>query len=215
MASMDFNKVIGTVSTGILLEGFYTRLYDPFVNEIGTPDEQGKVYYTRMNAEDGAAVTGINIEIKIKPLREFLFTSGFTIQSSKYDVVQEFNTREFFRTPSNYGYFNLDWDFAKSICFSLTGTYTGSMLVPYFGPDTDPVSGELRESDPFFDLGIKIHYNIKLNGATLQLFAGIKNIFNSYQSDFDSGIDRDPAYMYGPVLPRSIYFGIKIGNMLK
>jgi outer membrane receptor for ferrienterochelin and colicins len=214
MTSLDFNKQIGNVSTGLLIEGFYTRLNDPFVNEIGVPDEEGKVLYTRMNAEDGAVVKGVNIEFKIKPLKEFSFTSGFTLQSSKYDIEQEFDTRDFFRTPSDYGYFNLDWDFIKNICLSVTGTYTGKMLVPYFGPLTNPDIGELRKSDPFFDLGSKIHYNIKLNGLTLQVFSGIKNIFNSFQSDFDSGIERDPAYMYGPVSPRTIYFGIKIGNKI-
>jgi len=214
MTSLDFNKLIGTVSTGLLIEGFYTRLNDPFVNEIGVPDEEGKVLYTRRNAEDGAVVKGVNIELKIKPLREFSFTSGFTLQSSRYDVEQEFDTRNFFRTPSDYGYFNLDWDFIKNICLSVTGTYTGRMLVPYFGPLTDPDTGELRKSDSFYDLGSKIHYNIKLNGATLQVFSGIKNIFNSFQSDFDSGIERDPAYMYGPMSPRTIYFGIKIGNKI-
>jgi len=214
MASADLNKLIGTVSTGLLIEGFYTRLNDPFVNEIGTPDEEGKVLYTRTNAEDGAVVKGVNMELKLKPLRVFSLTSGFTIQTSKYDVEQEFNTREFFRTPSDYGYFNMDWDFVRDICFSLTGTYTGRMLVPYFGPDTDSDTGELRESDPFFDLGSRIHYNINLSGATLQIYTGIKNIFNSYQSDFDSGIDRDPSYIYGPVSPRTVYFGIKIGNKL-
>jgi len=30
----------------------------------------------------------------------------------------------------------------------------------------------------------------------------------------DSGIDRDPSYIYGPVSPRTIYFGIKTGNEL-
>ncbi len=214
MTSLDFNKLIGTVSTGLLIEGFYTRLNDPFVNEIGVPDEEGKVIYTRKNAEDGAVVKGVNIELKAKPLREFSFTSGFTIQSSKYDIEQEFDTRNFFRTPSDYGYFNLDWDCVKNICLSVTGTYTGKMLVPYFGPLTDPDTGELRKSDPFFDLGSKIQYNIKLNGATLQVFSGIKNIFNSFQSDFDSGIERDPSYMYGPMSPRTIYFGIKIGNKI-
>ncbi|MCE5347903.1 MAG: TonB-dependent receptor [Bacteroidales bacterium] len=214
MGSLDFNKLIGTVSTGLLIEGFYTRLEDPFVNEIGIPDENGKVLYTRMNAEDGAVVKGINVELKLKPLQDFSLTSGFTVQSSMYDAEQQFNKKDFFRTPSDYGYFNIDWDFVKNICISATGTYTGKMLVPYFGPLTDPDIGELRKSDPFFDLGSKIHYNIKLNGATLQLFAGIKNIFNSFQSDFDSGIDRDPAYIYGPVSPRTIYFGIKIGNKI-
>jgi len=214
MASMDFNKLIGTVNTGILVEAFYTRLKDPFVNEIGVPDEDGKVIYTRMNAEDGAVVRGVNIELKVKPLSDFFLTSGFTLQSSLYDAEQEFNTRKFFRSPSDYGYFNLDWDFAEQFCWSVTGSYTGKMAVPYFGPLTDPDLGELKESDPFFDLGTRLSYSVKINGSSIQFFSGVKNIFNSFQSDFDEGIDRDPAYMYGPVAPRTIFFGIRIGNKL-
>ncbi len=214
MASLDFNRLIGTVTTGLLIEGFYTRLNNPFVNDIGDPDENGKVIYTRTNAENGAVVKGINIELKIKPLENFALTSGFTKQSSRYDLEQEFNTREFFRAPSSYGYMDIDWDFVEDVCLSLTGTYTGKMHVPYFGIHTDPEAGELRKTNPFWDLGAKIHYNIKINGATLQLFAGAKNIFNSFQSDFDTGVDRDPAYIYGPLSPRSIYLGIKIGNKL-
>ncbi len=214
MTSLDFNGLIGTVSTSFLIEGFYTRLKDPFVNEIGLPDEAGRVLYTRMNAEDGAVVKGLNMELRVRPLKGFSFLSGFTVQSSKYDLNQEFSTRRFFRTPADYGYFSMDWNPVSSLCLSATGTYTGKMLIPYFGPRTDPDEGELRESSPFFDLGIKLQYNIKLNGAALQLFTGLKNIFNSYQSDFDSGINRDPAYMYGPLLPRTLYFGMKIGNKL-
>jgi len=88
-------------------------------------------------------------------------------------------------------------------------------LVPYFGTELpDPETGELRESDSFMELGMKISYGIRLNGATLQLFTGVKNIFNAYQDDFDSGVDRDPGYIYGPTSPRMIYAGIKFGNML-
>jgi outer membrane receptor for ferrienterochelin and colicins len=214
MASFDFNKLLGTTYTGFLIEGFYTRLANPFVNEIGEPDEEGTVIYTRKNAEDGATVMGFNMEFKLKPLKDFTFSSGLTLQSSKYDVVQEFNEKKFFRSPDSYGFFTIDWDFMKNTCLNLTGNYTGKMLVPYFGTETNPEIGELRESDPFFDLGIKLHYNMKLNGATLQWFGGVKNVFDAYQSDFDSGIDRDPAYIYGPGSPRSVYFGIRIGNML-
>ncbi len=213
MASLDFNGLVGTVYTGLLVEGFYTRLEDPFVNEIGTPDENGTVLYTRKNAKDGATVQGINVEFKLKPLKKFSLTSGFTVQSSKYDVAQEFNEKRFFRTPNHYGFVAIDWDFYKKLCFSATGNYTGSMQVPYFG--TQNPAGELRKSDSFIDLGAKLSYTVKLNGASVEFSGGIKNIFNAYQSDFDRGINRDPAYMYGPVSPRTIYFGIKIGNMLK
>lgn len=215
MASLDFNRLVGTVTTGILVEGFYTRLEDPFVNEIGIPDQNGTVFYTRKNAEDGAIVKGVNMELKLKPLTDFSFSSGFTFQSSNYAAIQQFNQKSFLRTPDTYAYATIDWDFIKNVCFSATGNYTGKMLVTYFGPLADPDQGELRESDPFFDLGIKLSHNIKINGATLQWFTGIKNILNSYQSDFDSGINRDPTYVYGPVSSRSIYFGLKFGNMLK
>ncbi len=98
---------------------------------------------------------------------------------------------------------------------SSTGNYTGKMLVPYFGPTiSDPDAGELRTSPNFFDLGLKARYNIKINGATLQLFGGVKNIFNSYQNDFDTGINRDPGYIYGLGEPRSVYIGLKIGNLV-
>lgn len=214
MGSLDYNNLIGTVYTSLLLEGFYTRLDNPFVNEIGTPDENGTVLYTRKNAEDGAVVQGVNIELKLKPFVDFSLTSGFTIQTSKYDNPQEFSERRFFRTPDNYGFFALDWDFLKDFCLSATGNYTGKMLVPYFGPLADPELGELHRTDSFFDWGTKLSYTVKLNGAKLQFLGGIKNVFNAYQNDFDSGIDRDPAYMYGPTQPRTVYFGIKIGNML-
>ena len=215
MASLDFNKQIGKVYIGLLVEGFYTQLNDPFVNEYSEPDENGTVVYTRVNAEKVAKVQGVNIELNVVPNNKFSLKSGFTKQSSKYEEPQEFNEIRFFRTPDDYGYVTLDWKPVKNWGISSTGNYTGKMLVPYFGLQiSDPDDGELRESEFFIDLGLKARYNIKLNGATLQLFSGVKNIFNSYQNDFDSGIDRDPGYIYGPVNPRTVYFGLKIGNFL-
>ena len=49
-----------------------------------------------------------------------------------------------------------------------------------------------------------------LQYSTLTLSAGIQNIFNSYQRDFDQGPDRDSGYIYGPMMPRSIILGVKI-----
>ncbi len=213
MASLDFNRLVGTVYTGILVEGFHTRLIDAFANEFGEPDDNGTVIYTRVNSS-GAVVQGLNMELKLKPLKNFEFTSGFTIQTSEFEEAEEdFNEKRFFRTPNQYGFFVIDWDFFKNLCFSTTGNYTGSMLVPYFG--TENPDGELRESDQFFDLGAKLSYQVKLKGTTVEFSGGIKNIFNSYQNDFDSGIDRDPAYIYGPMAPRTVYFGLKFGNFLK
>ena len=63
----------------------------------------------------------------------------------------------------------------------------------------------------FFDMGAKISYDIPIyKRVNLQIFAGAKNIFNSYQKDFDIGADRDSKYIYGPTLPRSYFAGIKL-----
>ena len=63
----------------------------------------------------------------------------------------------------------------------------------------------------FFDLSLKAAYDFKLyKSIDLQVNAGVQNIFNAYQSDFDKGADRDSGYMYGPGMPRSFYVGLKL-----
>ncbi len=216
MASLDFNRQLGNANVGMLVEGFYTRLLNSFAIEFSKPDENGTIVYTRVNADEGAKVQGVNIEFNLIPADLVSLKAGFTMQRSEYEQVQEFDEKRFLRTPEDYGYLNLDWQVSRNWGISSNANYTGKMLVPYFGLQApNPEDGVLIETDRFFDLGFKARYNIKLNGATLQLFAGVKNMFNSYQSDFDSGIDRDPGYTYGPMNPRTVYCGLKIGNFLR
>ncbi len=215
MVSTDYTKEFKKWYFNFLVEGFRTRLNNPFANEYGEPDANGTVIYTRVNAEGGATVQGINLELNIAPCRTMALKSGFTVQSSQYDEVQEFNENRFFRTPSNYGYLTFDWQPDKKFGMSATGNYSGEMLIPYFGLNAATNEGELRKSKSFFDMGIKVHYQMKINGASIQFYAGVKNIFNSYQTDFDSGIDRDPGYVYGPMTPRTPYIGFKLGNFIQ
>ena len=217
MTSLDYNTKIGSTQIGFLIEGFYTQLNDAFVNEKSEPDADKVIVYTRTNAKDGALVYGFNTELNIVPSNNFSLTAGFTSQKSKYEEAQEisFSKKEFMRTPNNYGFVTIDWDFMAKWCFSSTVNYTGKMYVPYYGNTiTDPIKGELRESTAFTDLGTKIEYTTKLNGADIQIWGGIKNIFNSYQDDFDKGVDKDPSYIYGAGSPRTISIGLKIGNLL-
>lgn len=79
----------------------------------------------------------------------------------------------------------------------------------------DPEEGELREPESFLDLGVRLSHSFRFNGNTFQVYAGMKNIFNAYQKDFDTGIDRDPGYIYGPIFPRTIFFGVKLGNFIR
>ncbi|UZJ36958.1 TonB-dependent receptor [Prosthecochloris sp. SCSIO W1103] len=220
MASVDYDTMVGDVDFGFLVEGFYTELEDPFAIEIGEPDVDGNVIYTRYNAE-GAVVKGVNLEAHVIPSSMLGMRAGFTVQSSKFDNPQDVNDsgsireEKFLRSPDTYGFITLDWEPVDRVGIALTGNYTGEMLVPYFGPEiADPDEGELRKSDAFFDAGLKVRYTVPVDDAGLQFYAGVKNIFNSYQDDFDSGIDRDPGYVYGPMSPRTFYIGMKFGNLL-
>ena len=114
-----------------------------------------------------------------------------------------------FRTPDVYGYLTSTFTPVKRLSLALTGTYTGSMLVQhnagYIEADRDD------ETPDFLDMSVKVAYDIPIyKTVTLQVNAGVKNIFNSYQNDFDKGKDRDAGYIYGPGLPRSYFFGCKI-----
>src|SRR6056297_852 len=213
-ASLDYSNFNGGWQYQFLVEGFYTQLIDPFANEFGSPNEDGVVVYTRVNSEEGAKVAGVNLELNASPSKELQFQSGFTFQKSRYEEVQEFNETRFFRTPDTHGYISLNYSPVPLFDIAVTGNYTGPMLVPYFGPRLEnPEEGKLNKSDSFFEAGVKLTYDIKITeNVVVQLNGGVKNLFDSYQDDFDAGINRDPAYIYGPLSPRTIYFGLIIGN---
>jgi outer membrane receptor for ferrienterochelin and colicins len=228
--SADMVGRVGNTTISLLAEGFYTRLLDPFTNVFGSTDENGVLIYTRTNAEEGATVAGMNFEADLVPGKYLVIKAGYTLQMNRYDKPQEFNETRFFRTPQAYGYVMGDIKPLKKFGISFTGNYTGRMLVPHFGldPETaDPsemlalnkgevIEGErLEVSHPFYDLGVKLRYTIRLNGAKLQLLGGVKNLFNAFQSDFDRGFYRDPGYVYGPNQPRMVYIGFKLGNRVE
>ncbi|MBN1198048.1 MAG: TonB-dependent receptor [Bacteroidales bacterium] len=216
MASLGFTRMVGKVGLDIRLEGFYTLLVNPFTMEFNPPDSAGTVLYIRENASSGAFVAGGTLEVNVALAPRMTITSGLTWQQSRYEEIQEFGEKRFLRTPDAYGYLTFEWTPMQQFGISSTLNYTGPMLVPYFGPDqADPETGELRTSGDFFDWAVKLSYTIPLNGTSLQIYAGMKNILNSYQKDFDRGIDRDPGYIYGPGLPRTLYAGISFGNLLK
>jgi outer membrane receptor for ferrienterochelin and colicins len=47
----------------------------------------------------------------------------------------------------------------------------------------------------------------------LEVFGGVKNIFNAYQNDFDSGKNRDSNYVYGSGAPRTFFIGLRMKTL--
>ena len=215
--SADLYHKFGNVQTNLLIEGFYTDLNNVFaLRQLDQPDAQGNTVQERYNAY-GAKVLGLNIEGKAMFTRWFSLQAGITLQQSHYDEaiawndeVPEQKYKKMMRTPDTYGYFTASFTPVKRFTASVTGNYTGSMLVGHSAGSgvEEPVAVNTPE---FMEVNMKLSYDFPVTKyLTLQVNGGIQNITNSYQNDFDKGWNRDSAYIYGPALPRSYYVGVKV-----
>lgn len=215
--SADFYHKFGNVQTNLLVEGFYTDLNDVFaLKQLDQPDSQGNIVQERYNAY-GAKVLGVNIEGKAMFTKWFSLQAGVTLQQSKYDEAIGWNDevpqqkyRKMMRTPDTYGYFTATFTPLKRFTTSLTGNYTGSMLIGHNAGSGVEKPVAVNTPD-FFAMNLKVAYDIPIyKSLTLQVNSGIQNITNAYQKDFDKGWNRDSNYIYGPSLPRSFFMGAKV-----
>lgn len=216
--SVDWTTSFGHWQANILLEGFYTDLRDVFILEDIGMNAEGFAMKERRNGE-GARVYGANIDAKIAHGKDVSLQVGFTAQKSRYKRPEvwtevdgeKLTTERMMRTPDFYGYFTLATSPVKRLDLSLSGTYTGSMIVPHY-------AGYIKEdrmatTPDFFDLNFKAAYTFILRDhINLQVNAGVQNIFNSFQKDLDKGEFRDSGYFYGPTQPRTFFVGIKISR---
>ena len=210
--SADIYHSWGNWQANMLAEGFFTDLDDVFaLRELGF--ENGILIKERHN-ESGARVFGGNLEGKVAYKNLLQVQMGVTVQNSRYKELRSWgegveSTRAMFRTPDLHGYMTASYNLFKELTLALTGTYTGSMLVEHHAGMIEK-NMTVRTPD-FWDMGLKAAYNLKLyENFNLQVNAGVQNILNSFQNDFDSGADRDSGYMYGPTLPRTFFIGLKL-----
>lgn len=214
--SVDFyHRFKNGIQVNFLAEGFYTNLSDVFVLEDIGKDEQGNLIKERRNGS-GAKVMGLTFEGKAVLTSWLSLQGGVTLQRSHYKEAEKWSQDEnipaekkMFRTPNTYGYFTSTITPVKRFTASLSGTYTGSMLVQHLAGYIP--ADQAVKTPEFFDMNIKLAYEIPLyKEMKLEVNAGVQNIFEAYQSDFDQGPNRDSSYIYGPATPRSYFAGIKI-----
>lgn len=208
--------MFGKVAVNLIAEGFYTTLNDVFaLREVGS-DSDGATIQERYNGS-GATVGGVNLEGRAVFTRWLELQAGFTWQESRYKEPEYWSedesvapSKRMFRTPDTYGYFTLMVKPAKRFDIDLSGNYTGQMLVQHYagsGTDVDVAV----ETPSFFDMNVRLAYTINLyRGVEMELYGGLKNVFDAYQDDFDTGAERDSGYVYGPLMPRSWFLGAKI-----
>lgn len=212
--SADWQQHFNDMNFNLTAEGFFTQLNNVFVlEEIGFDNSNGVLQMLRTNSK-GARVAGTNFEAQLSYKKQITLQCGYTFQKSRYIEPQQWSNdpditpqKRMFRSPDHYAFFIADVSPLKRLTVNLSGKLTGPMLVQHFAgyieKDTEIVT------PTFFDTGVKLSYEIPLYKLySLELNAGVKNIFNSYQKDFDSGVNRDASYIYGPALPRTFHFGV-------
>ena len=215
--TVDYTYKVGYFQFKLLATGFYTRLLNAFVLVDGGTDTAGNRLLLRTNGA-GASVYGGTLEFALAYGSKLQFETGFTYQQALNDQAIEWSenatlaTRQLLRTPDLYGYFLLTATPWRTLQLNVNGTYTGPMLAPHFA-GVIPADRLVRTSH-FFTLNVRVGYRFRL-GKLLSLapYLGVQNLTNSYQRDFDNGPDRDATYVYGPLLPRTLYFGVKIGSL--
>ena len=131
---------------------------------------------------------------------DLTFTGNFT---GSMLVGHEIPTEEDGKTLSKDAYLN---QLSSNIKYDrvLSGEGQTNKVGEVYGPRT-------FETPSFMEFGVKAQYTFPIYKFYKgQVFAGVQNIFNAYQDDFDLGYNRDSAYIYGPMAPRTFYAGFRV-----
>lgn len=203
----------------LVQEFFITQLERPFILADLQTNSSGILVVEKRNGE-GAQVAGLNLEFKYQDNKNGSLEFGFTWQNALY-VKDEIlwqsaqtmvSTKKILRTPNLYGFLSGSFNLGKKSTFNYSAVFTGKMLVPHV---KNAQSGfqEIVETQAFIDLGFKYSYTwIEKKKLYFITEIGIQNILNSYQTDFDNGIGRDAAYVYGPMRPATLVLSLKLGS---
>jgi len=210
-AGTEYVGYLGEMATMLSLTGFVTQLTDAFSERfVGARGDA--LIWERINS-DGARVQGVEADIGLRPTADLDIRAGVTWKRSRYDApLEDFDTRVFLRTPDLTANLRLSWYTADDLNLYLLGMFYGSAKIPHeiVREGEDEPLLLLETSDSFVQLDAGVTYKLPLNnGLNMKLSAGVKNLLDAYQDDLDTGPNRDPAYVYGPSIPRTFHFGIE------
>lgn len=213
--SINYDKASDKFIAGFTLEAFYTHLRNAFVLQNIGQDSFGEIF--EKNNGYGASVRGVTLELRANFNKKIQIETGFTFQNSLFENEVEYvqslpATKEFLRTPNQYGFANFNFTPNSNWNLNLNYVYTGSMKLSHFGGADNFTTDAMVESPNFSEFNTKIAYNFPLEKlkTNIEIYGGVKNVFNAYQNDFDLGKNRDSNYIYGPNAPRTFFVGIRL-----
>lgn len=194
---------------------FYTKIMNPYVNTLFTDvltlgGDTIAFIDTKVNDPNGLYVGGITIETQWSH-PSWTFELGYTAQNSAYFVPRVYfegvSSIKLLRSPQQYAYGMFTYFPNKHWKFDLSTTITGSMLTLHQRKQ------QLKSTPVFTDVNFSIQRSWNTSLAKWELELGCYNLLNQYQPDLEVGWERDASYIYGPIRPLSIYFGISISSL--
>ncbi len=202
-AGLDYNGYIGKFGVMAGITGYYTKIQDAFSTEFSHSEGRSNIWY-RIN-QGGASISGVEIETGIQPNSAIEIIANVTFTDGQYEEqLEDWGTTDFLRTPDISGNLALSATLTSDLSISLKGKYLGKAQIPHEG------KMKLIESDSFIRTDFYANYKLSfLQDFNAKVTLGVRNLMNAYQEDLDVGADRDPAYVYGPALPRSLFFNIE------
>ncbi|MDX5325734.1 MAG: TonB-dependent receptor [Bacteroidota bacterium] len=216
--SVDANFPTPRYIWGFTVDGFLTRLVDPFILEEGPSDDEGNQVLIRKNGPT-ATVAGITLETRGNYNRIIQVDAGVTLQIAEYESPIAWSAdikteKSFLRTPETYGFMTLQIFPENNLNGSLSSVFTGPMKVPHFAGAPEQPYDELILSRSFLEINLRVAYRQRIPNTPLtwEIFGGVQNLLNAYQSDFDTGRFRDSNYIYGPSRPRTIFLGLRVSG---
>ncbi len=213
--SYEFDRPSEHNIWGFTINAFYTQLQNPFqYGEI--PDSTSANRNLLKVNGDVSNVYGITLEGRFNYDEKWQFEMGYTLQEANQKSPSQWSENiesvsSFLRTPNQYGYYSVSGKLYKNWKLSLSATITGPMLVPHYAGAPEQSIDELFTSPWFFDQNVILSKSFTFSNKTnLVAELGIKNLFNQYQNDFDSGPYRDSNYVYGPARPQTFFTKVSL-----
>lgn len=214
-SSLNYDYVHSDFIAGFTLDAFYTHLDRAFTLVNTGNDSFGEIFAKKNGF--GASVRGVTLELRGNYKKKAQLELGYTLQNSMFENEIEYAAglvpvRNFLRTPHQYGFANLSLIPSKKWSIFLNYIYTGSMELLHLGGATNFENDAMVQTPSFSEFSSKVSYRIFFSKwmQELEIYSGIKNMFNAYQNDFDIGKNRDSNYIYGPSTPRIVYVGLRI-----
>jgi outer membrane receptor for ferrienterochelin and colicins len=215
LLSADYQPHFAQGRLAIEATVFLTQIRGAFANsEVRVDPVTGDGFRARYNGPD-AEVGGLELNVGALPFSRLRVDLGLIAQRARFKqpvtlfddgTGESIRERDFLETPRRYGVLQFTYLDARLADLSLSATYTGHMK------EINQRTGVLNaRTQDFLVWNAALSRRFGLGGlAGVTVVLGAKNLFDARQADLETGVDRDPYYLYGPRTPRTWFVSAKL-----